>query len=88
LRAVNRDASVRRETALTGRSDALIHFLCVLPEHLRDPQLESDHITVVDGRWAFCAMNVRAEKHAWESTGGITRAEVANQLAQRRGQKT
>ena len=79
---------MRREIALTGRSDALIHFLCVLPEHLLDPQLESDHITVVDGRWAFCAMNVRAEKHAWEPTGGITRAEVANQLALRRGQKT
>ena len=79
---------MRRDTALTGRSDALIHFLCVLPEHLREPQLESDHITVVDGRWAFCAMNVRAEKHEWESTGGITRADVANQLAQRRGQTT
>lgn len=79
---------MRRETALTGRSDALIHFLCVLPEHLLDPQLESDHITVVDGRWAFCAMNVRAEKHSWEPTGGITRGDVANQLAQRRGQKT
>jgi hypothetical protein len=33
-------------------------------------------------------MNVRAEKHAWEPTGGITRGDVANQLAQRRGQKT
>ena len=60
----------------------------MLPEHLREPQLESDHITVVDGRWAFCAMNVRAEKHDWVSTGGITRADVARQLAQRRGQKT
>jgi len=60
----------------------------VLPDHLRDPQLESDHITVVDGRWAFCAANVREEKHEWVSTGGITRADVARQLAQRRGQKT
>ena len=77
-----------RESPLTGKSDALIHFLCVLPDHLRDPQLESDHITVVDGRWAFCAANVRAEKHDWVSTGGITRADVARQLAQRRGQKT
>jgi hypothetical protein len=79
---------VRRESALAGKSDALIHFLCVLPDHLRDPQLESDHITVVDGRWAFCAANVREEKHEWVSTGRITRADVARQLAQRRGQKT
>jgi len=78
---------VRRESALAGKSDALIDFLCVLPDHLRDPQLESDHITVVDGRWAFCAANVRDEKHEWVSTGGITRADVARQLAQRRGQK-
>ncbi len=77
-----------RESPLTGKSDALIHFLCVLPDHLRDPQLESDHITVVEGRWAFCAANVREEKHDWVSTGGITRADVARQLAQRRGQKT
>jgi hypothetical protein len=79
---------VRRESALAGKSDALIDFLCVLPDHLRDPQLESDHITVVDGRWAFCAANVRDEKHEWVATGGITRADVARQLAQRRGQKT
>jgi hypothetical protein len=56
----------------------------VLPDHLRDPQLDSDHITVVDGRWAFCAANVREGKHDWQSTGGITRAEVGRQLAQRR----
>ena len=87
MRAVRRDASVRRESALAGKSDALIDFLCVLPDHLRDPQLESDHITVVDGRWAFCAANVRDEKHEWTATGGITRADVARQLAQRRGQK-
>ena len=76
-----------RRGVLTSRSDALIHFLCVLPDHLRDPQLDSDHITVVDGRWAFCAANVRDEKHEWQSTGGITRAEVARQLAQRRTTK-
>ena len=72
---------------MTGRSDALIHFLCVLPDHLRDPQLDSDHITVVDGRWAFCAANVRMETHDWQTTGGITRAEVGRQLAQRRAKK-
>lgn len=76
------------ESALTGRADALIHFLCVLPDHLREPQLDSDHITVVEGRWAFCAANVRDEQHDWQSTGGITRADVARQLAQRRAQKT
>jgi hypothetical protein len=73
-----------RRGALTGRSEALIYFLCVLPDHIRDPQLESDHITVVDGKWAFCAGDVRAEKHNWHDTGGITRAEVGRQLAQRR----
>jgi len=43
---------------------------------------------VVEGRWAFCAANVREEKHEWQATGGITRADVARQLAQRRVQKT
>lgn len=79
---------MRRDAALTGRSDALIHFLCVLPDHLRDPQLASDHITVVDGQWAFCAANVREETHDWQSTGGITRADVGRQLAQRRAQSS
>lgn len=62
----------------------MIHFLCLLPEHVRDPELDSDHITVVDGQWAFCAANVRAEKHDWKPTGGITRGEIAKQLAERR----
>jgi hypothetical protein len=31
---------------------------------------------------------VREEKHEWQSTGGISRADVARQLAKRRGQKT
>ncbi len=64
--------------------EGLIHFLCVLPEHLRDPQLDSDHITVVDGQWAFCAGDVRDQKHQWESTGGVSRAEIAKLLADRR----
>jgi hypothetical protein len=60
----------------------------VLPDHLREPVLESDHITVVDGRWAFCAANVRDEKHDWQPTGGITRAEVARELARRRAKRS
>jgi hypothetical protein len=60
----------------------------VLPDHLREPVLESDHITVVDGRWAFCAANVREEKHDWQPTGGITRAEVARELARRRAKRS
>ena len=60
----------------------------MLPDHLREPVLESDHITVVDGRWAFCAANVREEKHDWQPTGGITRAEVARELARRRAKRS
>jgi hypothetical protein len=78
---------MRKGNRLAGRSDALIHFLCVLPDHLRDPQLDSDHITVVEGRWAFCPANVRDGHHEWQTTGGISRADVARQLAQRRVQK-
>ena len=68
--------------------EGLIYFLCVLPDHLRDPQLDSDHITAVDGKWAFCAGDVRLEKHDWTATGGVTRAEIAKQLAERRGAKS
>ena len=67
--------------------EGLIHFLCVLPDHLRDPQLDSDHITVVDGKWAFCSGDVRLDKHDWIATGGATRAEIAKQLAERRAAK-
>ncbi|HEV8656324.1 MAG TPA: hypothetical protein VGR85_12515 [Candidatus Limnocylindria bacterium] len=64
--------------------EGLIHFLCVLPAHVRDPQLDSDHITVFDGQWAFCAGEVHDEKHDWQKTGGVSRAEVAKLLAERR----
>jgi len=60
----------------------------VLPDHLREPVLERDHITVVDVRWAICAANVREEKHDWQPTGGITRAEVARELARRRAKRS
>jgi hypothetical protein len=67
--------------------EGLIHFLCVLPDHVRDPQLDSDHITVVDGKWAFCAGDVHLEEHEWQSTGGVPRADIARLLAERRGTK-
>jgi hypothetical protein len=32
----------------------------------------SDTVTLVEGLWAYCPMDVRADGHDWRPTGGMT----------------
>ena len=56
---------------------ALIAFFCMNPEH-RSAQngSKSDHLTVADGAWAYCAGDARRTDHVWEPTGGISVSDV------------
>ena len=58
--------------------EAPILFFCVKPEHRVAAQngSTSDHLTVTDGSWAFCARDARLVDHVWEPTGGISVSEV------------
>lgn len=31
----------------------------------------ADTLTVHDGKWSYCPMDIREKEHAWESTGGV-----------------
>jgi hypothetical protein len=57
--------------------EALIAFFCIKPEHRAAQNGSiSDHLTVTDGVWAYCARDARLADHAWEPTGGISVSEV------------
>jgi hypothetical protein len=56
----------------------LIHFLCVRDDHRGDgKQKVSDHLTINEHAWAYCAKDVRLAEHQWEPTGGIPVQEIA-----------
>jgi len=57
--------------------EALIKFFCMKPEHRAAQNGSmSDHLTVTDGVWAYCARDARLADHLWEPTGGISVSEV------------
>jgi hypothetical protein len=36
----------------------------------------SDHLTINEREWAYCAKDSRLAGHIWEPTGGVTISEV------------
>ena len=36
----------------------------------------SDHLTINDREWAYCAKDSRLPGHVWEPTGGVTISEA------------
>jgi hypothetical protein len=43
----------------------------------------SDHLTVYEREWAYCAKDAKLAGHQWELTGGITVSEVERFARQR-----
>ena len=61
---------------------ALIDFVCTKREHDNGVSKDVDHLTIHDGSWAFCPLDVSAKDHEWRSTdGGKSIVEI---LAQHR----
>ena len=57
--------------------EALIAYFCMKPEHRAGHNgTISDHLTVTDNVWAYCAKDARLTDHVWEPTGGISVGEV------------
>lgn len=51
----------------------LIHFVCIADAHAtRESKSASDTLTVVSGRWAYCAYDAQGEGHDWRETEGLT----------------
>lgn len=51
----------------------LIHFVCIADAHAtRESKSASDTLTVVSGRWAYCAFDAQGEGHDWRETEGLT----------------
>jgi hypothetical protein len=57
--------------------EALIAFFCMRPDHrAAQSGTTSDHLTVTEGLWAYCAKDARLADHVWEPTGGISMSDV------------
>ena len=57
--------------------EALIAFFCMKLEHRAAQNATiSDHLTIADGLWAYCARDARLDDHVWEPTGGISLSDV------------
>ncbi|HUQ42689.1 MAG TPA: hypothetical protein VM052_09320 [Candidatus Limnocylindrales bacterium] len=57
----------------------MVQFFCMHPEHREITATNgraSDHLTVFEREWAYCARDAKLDGHQWELTGGITVAEV------------
>jgi len=52
--------------------DQLIQWHCASPDHRASPDNATDKLTINEGGWAFCPMDVRAGGHDWRRTGGLT----------------
>ena len=53
-------------------NSGLIHFRCVAPTHNGSANGRvADTLTIVEGRWGFCAFDVNGNDHRWEATGGV-----------------
>ncbi len=51
----------------------LVHFVCIADAHLSpERKSASDTLTVVEGRWAYCALDAKGEDHQWRATDGVT----------------
>jgi hypothetical protein len=51
----------------------LIHYVCIADAHMSSVRTSSsDTLTVVSGRWAFCAFDAKGEGHDWRETEGVT----------------
>jgi hypothetical protein len=61
---------------------ALVHFRCVNPKHQQPAGSKSDTLTIHEGKWAFCAHDIRAKDHEWTDTGGVSLEQLRS--AQRR----
>lgn len=55
---------------------ALIQFRCVAEKHQQPKAGISDLLTVYEGKWAYCPMDIRAKGHEWEPTGGLSVNDV------------
>jgi hypothetical protein len=62
-----------------GSKGTLVHFRCTNPAHARQAPKRSDTLTLVEGLWAYCPLNVREGDDEWEPTGGVTMEELRNE---------
>ena len=61
---------------------ALVYYRCANPKHQQGNADKSDTLTIHEGKWAYCAHDIRAKGHVWAPTGGVTIEQVRS--AQRR----
>jgi hypothetical protein len=52
---------------------ATVHFVCTADAHVAtERRSDSDTLTIVSGRWAFCPTDAKREGHEWQETEGVT----------------
>lgn len=59
----------------------LIQYVCIADAHVSGERTSaSDTITVIAGRWAYCAFNAKDEGHDWRETEGVTIEALRSRL--------
>lgn len=53
-----------------GNPATLVHFRCTNPEHTATSPPGST-LTLHEGLWAYCPLDVRRPDHHWVETGGV-----------------
>ncbi len=65
----------------SGSKGTLVHFECTNPAHGRPAELRSDTLTLIEGLWAYCPLDIRAGDHDWAPTGGVPMQALLTELA-------
>jgi len=54
------------------QDSGLIHYRCTAPSHQHSVEgRTADTLTVHEGKWSYCPMDIRANDHQWQPTGGV-----------------
>lgn len=55
-----------------AQESGLINYRCTAPSHQQGVEgRTADTITVHEGKWSYCPMDIRATGHEWQPTGGV-----------------
>ena len=65
--------------AIRYAGPAPVEYVCIDKKHLRIGRSVPDgrgHLTVNEGRWAYCSAGLADEPHVWKASGGLQFAAI------------
>lgn len=62
-----------------------MRFVCTAQDHINKNGTLSDHLTIHESQWAYCAHDARATGHEWRATDGASVGEIEQMVRAMRG---